>query len=111
MPIAYLCLWFTMLTGIKLKLTPFTVTMMTMHRWFNCDAAVKDLGYKPIKSFREEWPVTIAWFREHWLPGFERSSKGVAGLFSGTQRKIDIQAAGSASKAAVSGTKTRTKKE
>jgi hypothetical protein len=42
-PIAYLCLWFSMLTGIKIKLTPFTVTMMTMHRWFDCSASVRDL--------------------------------------------------------------------
>ncbi len=94
MPIAYLCLFITMLTGIKIKLTPFVVLMMTMHRWFDCSAAVKvrmtvllkkqfwlvlmalqDLGYKPIKSFREEWPVTIKWFRQHWLPVFEKSSK------------------------------------
>lgn len=46
--------------------------MMTMHRWFECSAAVRDLGYKPIKSFREEWPRTITWFRENWLPIFAK---------------------------------------
>ncbi len=43
MPIAYLCLFITMLTGIKIKLTPFVVLMMSMHRWFDCSAAVKVL--------------------------------------------------------------------
>jgi nucleoside-diphosphate-sugar epimerase len=98
MPIAYLCLFITMLTGIKIKLTPFVVLMMSMHRWFDCSAAVNDLGYRPIKSFSEEWPATIKWFKKHWLPDFERSSKGLAGLYQGTQKKIDIQAAGSKAK-------------
>ena len=93
-PIAYLCLFITYLTGIRIKLTPFVVLMMSMNRYFAWTNAERDLHYKPIVSFREEWPKTIAWFREHWLPIFEKSNKGMTGLYSGTQRKIDIQAAG-----------------
>jgi nucleoside-diphosphate-sugar epimerase len=90
--IAWFLAWITYFTGVTFKLTPFTVTMMTMNRWFDCSAAVRDLGYKPILSFQTEWPNTIDWFRKNWLPGFEKSSKGVVGLYANTQRKIDIQA-------------------
>ena len=61
MPIAYLLAFVTSITGIRFKLTPFTVLMLTMHRWFKIDDAKKDLGYEPIKSFRQEWPgMTIS---------------------------------------------------
>ncbi len=67
--------------------------MMTMDRWFDCSAAVRDLQYRPIVSFKEEWPKTIVWFKKNWLPVFQQSSKGLAGLYKGTERKIDIQSA------------------
>ena len=73
MPIAYLSVWFTALTGIRFKLTPFTVLMLTMHRWFVIEDAKRDLNYEPIVSFRDEWPATLTWFREHWLPKFQRN--------------------------------------
>jgi len=95
-PVAYLSVLLTALTGMRFKLTPFTVLMLTMHRWFSIANAERDLGYKPIVSFKEEWPKTLLWFREHWLPTFRRqheASKGaLLGLAKQTQDKIDIQA-------------------
>jgi len=90
--VAFPCLWVSQLTGVKFKITPFTVTVMTMHRWFDCSAAVKDLGYHPIVSFQEEWPRTIAWFKQHWLPEFQKSQKGIVGLYKNTEKRIQMQA-------------------
>jgi hypothetical protein len=53
----------------------------------------RDLGYKPIVSFREEWPNTIAWFKENWLPEFfQKSNKGLTGLYKNTEKRIELQA-------------------
>lgn len=93
MPIAYLVAFVTQLTGIRFKLTPFTVLMLTMHRWFRIEDAKRDLNYEPIVSFRDEWPVTLAWFRENWLPKFERD-RGLVGITKQTQDVIDIQQRG-----------------
>lgn len=92
MAVAYLCNGITWLTGLRLKLNVFSVRMLTMHRWFDISNAKRDLGFEPIVSFKEEWPRTIEWFRKNWLPQFQASKKGVLGLFSNTQNKIDIQA-------------------
>jgi len=92
MPLAYICLFVTRLTGIQIKLTPFAVRMLTMHRWFKIDKAINDLNYKPIKSFQEEWPKTIEWFKQNWLPKFQSSNQSMLGLYSRTQEKINIQA-------------------
>ena len=42
----------------------------------------------------EEWPATADWFREHWLPEFEQTSRGMTGLYSNTEKKIQTAAAG-----------------
>lgn len=68
--IAYLCKMFTFLTGKKTKLTPFTVRMMTIHRYFSPVLAKQDLEYEPLYPFEESWKVTTDWFKEHWLPQF-----------------------------------------
>jgi len=96
MPIAYLCNLIGWLFGIKMKLNPFSVHMMTMHRWFDTSAAKRDLKYEPIISYREGWEDTAFWFRENWLPKF--TNQGITGLYEGSQAKIDIQAAGSKKK-------------
>lgn len=54
--LAYPCLWASQLSGVKFKLSPFTVTMMTMHRWFDCSAAerwVSLLGISILTSLPE----------------------------------------------------------
>jgi len=81
--------------GVTLKLNFFNVKMLTMHRWFNIAAAETDLAYKPIVSYRDGWRDTLEWFAANWLPSFDARS-GLAGLSTGTQAKIDIQAAGTA---------------
>jgi len=95
MAIAYLCSFVSILTGVRFKLNPFAVRMMTMDRWFNTSAAAKDLKYRPILDFKKEWPNTIKWFRENWLPKFKQSQKqnrSWFGLYKPTQDKIDVQA-------------------
>lgn len=81
-----------MILGITLKLNRFSVRMLTMHRWFDTTAAERDLKYKPVVSYSEGWADTLEWFRKHWLPTFDKRA-GITGLHSGTQAKIDVQAA------------------
>ena len=80
-------------TTTVFKLNYFNVLVLTMHRWFDIGAAEKDLGFKPIIGFREGWDETIVWFRENWLPSFQKTGSFI-GLSSKTQEKINIQAAG-----------------
>eukprot|EP00933_Yihiella_yeosuensis_P050477 TRINITY_DN48269_c0_g1_i1.p1 TRINITY_DN48269_c0_g1~~TRINITY_DN48269_c0_g1_i1.p1 ORF type:complete len:422 (-),score=58.77 TRINITY_DN48269_c0_g1_i1:205-1470(-) len=93
MVLAYICNVISFCIGKKLKLSPFTVRMLTMDRWFSHKLAEKDLGYKPIISFREGWSDSIEWFRTKWLPTrlstLRQSSYGQ--VYSGTQQKIDGQ--------------------
>ena len=38
------------------------------------------------------WAETIAWFKEHWLPGFiERGDVSLLGIAKQSQAKIDVQ--------------------
>ncbi|KAG8460463.1 hypothetical protein KFE25_013113 [Diacronema lutheri] len=101
MGLAYFCDLLGMLLGIKLKLNPFAVKMLTMHRWFRIDAAESELGYKPVIPYQLGWAETITWFRENWLPKFDKSAGGYAGkIATQTQAKIDIQARGAGAAAA-----------
>jgi len=65
MPIAIILQGFTYLFGVSFRLTPFTVKMMTIDRWFDITNAKRDLGYEPIIPFQQGWADTIAWFKEH----------------------------------------------
>mmetsp|Transcript_29422 Transcript_29422/g.80728 ORF Transcript_29422/g.80728 Transcript_29422/m.80728 type:complete len:405 (-) Transcript_29422:551-1765(-) len=93
MVLAYLCELIGFFTGLKLKLSLFNVRMLTMHRWFDVSAAKHDLAYEPIIKYADGWKDTLDWFKQHWLPTFDNKA-GVTGLSTGTQNKIDIQAAG-----------------
>jgi nucleoside-diphosphate-sugar epimerase len=66
--LAYICAFFTFLTGIKTKLNPFTVKMLMIHRYFSLDNATKDLKYTPVVPHEEAWSSTIEWFQINWLP-------------------------------------------
>lgn len=64
------------IVNFHMKLNPFAVKMLTIHRHFNISAAKSDLKYVPIISFDEGWTQTKVWFKEHWLPAFlERKGK------------------------------------
>ncbi|KAJ1631963.1 NAD(p)-dependent steroid dehydrogenase-like protein [Pavlovales sp. CCMP2436] len=98
MGLAYVCDVIGWLLGTKLKLNPFAVKMLTMHRWFKIDAAEKDLNYKPIIQYELGWAETITWFRQNWLPTFDAKAGGYVGkIATQTQKKIDIQTAGAGS--------------
>jgi len=99
MALGYVCEVIGWLFSTQLKLGTFQVKMLTMHRWFDTTAAETDLEYKPVVAYTDGWKDTLAWFRQHWLPGFDRRT-GVLGLATGTQNKIDIQAAGTGTGAA-----------
>jgi nucleoside-diphosphate-sugar epimerase/sterol desaturase/sphingolipid hydroxylase (fatty acid hydroxylase superfamily) len=58
-PAAYAALAFSKLTGKQLKLNPFVVKMVSMHRYFNIDRLRADVGYYPIRAFDEAWPETM----------------------------------------------------
>lgn len=91
--VARVCDFITFLTGKKLKLSTFSVRMLTMHRWFRFDRAKKDLAYDPIIPFREGWDDTSEWFKKEWLPTYldpERMS-GYGAIHTGTQQKIEGQ--------------------
>ena len=95
MTIAYVCSAVGWLLGIKIKLNPFSVKMLTMHRWFDISAAEKDLKYKPVIGFKEGWAGTMVWFKENWLPGFKSGANvRLAGISKKTEDKIDMSAEG-----------------
>lgn len=74
------------------KLNVFNVFVLTMNRWFRIDAAEQCLDYKPIISFEKGWQDTIEWFKENWLPRFNKQDhKSMAGISQGSQQKINIQ--------------------
>ena len=92
MGLAYLCALIEAVSGVRLKLNPFSVRMLTMHRWFNIDKAQTDLGYEPIIPFDEGWKQTTAWFREHWLPNFDsRQAAYMGDIARQSADKIDLQ--------------------
>ena len=64
-----------------------------MHRWFDIVNAERDLGFEPIIPYEQGWAETIAWFKDHWLPKFNASDKGIRGIAAQSQAKIDIQEA------------------
>ena len=76
--IAYLLKCVSFFTGQSFRLTPFTVKMMTINRWFDIKAAENDLHYKPIISFSQGWKDTLVWFKNHkewWIQCAENSLK------------------------------------
>jgi len=90
--LAHICDFVSYCTGATIKLNPFAVKMLTMHRWFNIENAERDLGYQPIIPFEKGWADTIVWFKENWLPGYDNTHGSMAsGIAKSTQRKIDIQ--------------------
>ena len=94
--LAYVCEAISWVLGITLKLNLFNVRVLTMHRWFDVSAAAKDLQYEPVVPFREGWADTLAWFKAHWLPYFDkRASAGFAGLEKRAEAKIEAQVKGS----------------
>jgi nucleoside-diphosphate-sugar epimerase len=68
--IAYLCAGYTYITNKKTKLNPFTVRMMTIHRYFSPELSRRDLKYEPLYTFEEAWVMTKDWFQKNWLPKF-----------------------------------------
>jgi nucleoside-diphosphate-sugar epimerase len=61
------------IVNYKLKLNPFAVKMLVINRYFNIDAAQKDLKYTPLIEFSSGWADTIKWFQENWLPEHNKS--------------------------------------
>ena len=55
-------------TLCKFKLKPFSVRMLTIHRWFDISRARQDLNYEPVVARDEAWRITLEWFRDNWLP-------------------------------------------
>lgn len=94
MPLATLLHFGMTMVGSVSKLSPFTVTMLTMHRWFKIDAAEEDLGYQPLVSFEDGWKDTEDWFRTNWLPEY-KTRKTSSHIFSkaatSTTNKINLQ--------------------
>ena len=55
----------------KIKLNPFAVRMLMIHRWFDITDAERDLKYQPIISFEDGWLDTLEWFKQNWVPQFD----------------------------------------
>eukprot|EP01134_Creolimax_fragrantissima_P007654 CFRG7654T1 len=78
--IAHICDFFTTLFGLqRTNLNPFTLKMLTIHRYFMIDNAKRDLGYRPLMTFSEGWSSTLQWFAEHkkWWQAKATGKKGV----------------------------------
>ena len=97
--LGHVCDLVGMLFGTTLKLSYFSVKMLTMHRWFDISAAERDLGYTPIVAFADGWADTLDWSKQHWLPSFDQNA-GVTGLSKGTEDQIAVQVSGTGAKAA-----------
>lgn len=67
--VAYVGRMFSAISGRSFKLTPFTVTMLTIDRWFDITKARTHLRYEPAISFEDGWKSTLEWFKENpeWL--------------------------------------------
>jgi len=93
MVIAHICNFIGWMLGTKLKLSPFTVKMLTMHRWFKFELAERDLKYKPIIGFADGWQDTVDWFKTEWLPTHlnNKEASGYGAIHKGSQQKIDGQ--------------------
>lgn len=65
MVVAYVALGFGWLLGRAFKLTPFTVKMLTIDRWFKTDKSKALLGYSPLVPFSGAWMETLEWFKAH----------------------------------------------
>lgn len=65
MAVAYVALGIGWVLGRSFKLTPFTVKMLTIDRWFKIDKAEALLGYRPLVSFADAWMGTLEWFKAH----------------------------------------------
>lgn len=52
----------------KFKLTPFSVRMLVIDRWFDFSRATRDLEYQPLRTFEDGWRQTTEWFRAKGLP-------------------------------------------
>jgi nucleoside-diphosphate-sugar epimerase len=55
------------IVNFHLKLNPFAVKMLLIHRYFNISGAERDLKYKPLITFEQGWADTITWFQKNWL--------------------------------------------
>lgn len=95
MGLAYICSIVGWILGMKIKLNPFAVLMLTMHRWFDISAAERDLKYHPIIPFKEGWKQTGMWFRENWLRDFKSGkNRRTFGISKKTHDKIDLSTEG-----------------
>ena len=54
LPIAYVGTLFTAITGRFVNITPFTIRMLVIDRYFDIGKAKVLLGYKPLVSFNDE---------------------------------------------------------
>ena len=59
------------LVNKKIKFNTFAVKMLVIDRYFNIDAARRDLHYTPLIEFRAGWEETKRWFKDNWLPKTE----------------------------------------
>lgn len=84
MSLAYICLFlgsvYSFLTGTPkhrvyyaLKLIPFSVKMLLINRHFDISAAKRDLKYEPLIQFEDGWKDTIRWFKDNWLPEYQKN--------------------------------------
>jgi len=73
MGLAYICNVVGFIINKKLKLNPFSVKMLVIHRYFSIENAKKDLKYEPLFEFDDAWASTIEWFKKNWLPGYLES--------------------------------------
>lgn len=63
-PVAYIVQMMGWLTGMRFRLTPFSVCMLTIDRYFDISTTKRDLKYEPLIGFEEGWKGTIEWMRK-----------------------------------------------
>lgn len=63
--IAYFLVVVGWILGTQFRISPFTVCMLTIDRYFDISVTERDLKYQPVVKYEDGWKQTLDWFAKH----------------------------------------------
>ena len=60
---------------LPLSLSPFSVRMLLINRWFDVGKAARRLGYRPAVAYAEAWPAAVEAVRARLVAAGELPAK------------------------------------